>query len=214
MATPNDIDELVAIVPHCSYDFVSAVYQVSKLDYGATFDCLYNKDGTLEAVLELMKEKTSMIEEIEDPPRIRINTDNTEDWVESAFSFYKSQRFLKSSGVRINVQDNPGIDAGGIRRDFYSRVYEKLATGYLGIFEGKRSRLRPAFTLSVLASDTLKHLGTMIAHSILMDNIGFPYLSPAAYYYMANKLDIAVTLITDDDVSDRTRYIIKEVCQS
>ena len=27
------------------------------------------------------------------------------------------------------MQDNPSIDAGGVRRDFYSRVYEKLASG-------------------------------------------------------------------------------------
>ena len=158
-----------------------------------------------------MIEKFSLNDENEDPPRIRIGSDKIKDWVESAFLFYKSQRFSTSCVVRISIQGNPGIDAGGVRRDFYSRVYEKIATGYLGIFEGKPSSIRPAYTLSTLTSDTLKYLGIMVAHSILMDKIGFPFLSPSIYYYMANRLDTAITLIADNDVSDKTRYILKEV---
>lgn len=107
------------------------MYQVSNLDFAATFDCLYNKDGTLEAVLSLMKEMRLNVNEIENPPRIRFATHKREDWVESAFSFYKSRKFDTANGVRIIMQDNPGIDAGGVRRDFYLRVYEKLASGHL-----------------------------------------------------------------------------------
>ena len=170
---------------------------------------MYNKDGMLEAVLSLMKEMGLNVNEIEDPPRIQIAIHKREDWVESAFSFYKSRKFDTASGVRIIMQDNPGIDAGGVRRDFYSRVYEKLASGHLGIFEGRSSHLRLAFTLCILTLDTLKHIGITTAHSILMDRIGFPYLSPSVYYYMADSVDTSITLISDHDVSDKTRYTAK-----
>ena len=210
----TDLQELVTLMPHFTYNFICAVYQVSNLDFAATFDCLHNKDGTLEAVVSLMKESVLTANEDMDPPRIRIATHKIEDWVESAFSFYKGKKFNTDKSVRVTMQDNPSIDAGGVRRDFYSRVYEKLASGYLGIFEGKTYHLRPAFTLSVLTSDTLKHLGAMVGHSILMDKIGFPYISPSLYYYMADSVDTSITLVSDNDVSDKTRYIVKEVCQS
>lgn len=102
MSNPStDLQELITLMSHFTYDFISAVYQVSNLHFTATFDCLYNKDGTLEAVLSLMKEMGLNDNEIEDPPRIRIATHKREDSVESAFSFYKSRKFHTANGVRI-----------------------------------------------------------------------------------------------------------------
>jgi len=123
-----------------------------------------------------MKGIVSTGDEIEGAQRIQIHTCNTEDWVEATFVFYKSKHFIKSRNVKISVQgmhQYPGSDAGVVRRDFYLQTYEKLATGYLGIFKGQRSQLRPAFTMSNSAS---WHNGATYT-SILMDRIGFPYFS-------------------------------------
>ena len=61
-------------------------------------------------------------------------------------------------------------------------------------------------------SDIPKNFGQMIAHTLLMDGIGFPYLSPPCYYYMTGKLNTTVTFITDEDVSSRVCHVLKQVC--
>lgn len=156
--------------------------------------------------------KENLLNDVEDPPKIHVDkASSTEDWTESALTFYKSSRFNKSAEVMLSIKGDPGIDAGGIRRDFFSRIFQKFASGYLGIFEGPASRVRPAYAMAILASGTLKSVGTMVAHTMVMDGIGFPFISPVLYYYMADQLDFAVTMINSDDISDRVKYIIKEV---
>ena len=83
--------------------------------------------------------------------------------------------------------------------------------GYLDMFEGPHNRLRLTFKISVLNSGILRIFGKMIAHTLLMDGVGFPYLSPSCYYYMAGKWNIAVTFISDEDVSSRVHHILKQV---
>ena len=111
----------------------------------------------------------------------------------------------------IILEGQPAIYIGGVRRTFFSIVYKKVVSGYLDIFEGPCKRLRPAFKISVLNSGVLKILGQMIGHTLLMDGMGFPYLSPASYYYMAGKWNTAITYITDEDVSSRVQHLLKQV---
>ena len=68
------------------------------------------------------------------------------------------------------------------------------------------------FKASVLSSGMLAKIGTMIAHSILMDGQGFPYLAEYCYYYMAGCSDRAITCITEDDLSLDVKRILKKVC--
>ena len=81
----------------------------------------------------------------------------------------------------------------------------------MGIFEGPPNRLRPSYKMSTLNSGVLKTIGQMIAHSLLLDKLGFPYLSPPCYYYMAGKWDTAVMYITDEDVSSRVHNVLLKV---
>ena len=55
----------------------------------------------------------------------------------------------------------------------------------MDFFEGDGSRVRPVCTVSSLSSGILKTIGTMIGHSIIMSNIGFP-LSRVMYYLIQN----------------------------
>ena len=113
--------------------------------------------------------------------------------------------------MNIIVAGQQAIDIGGICQTFFSAVYKKIVSGYLDIFEGPCTRLRPTFKLSILNSGLLKILGQMIGHTLMMDGMGFPYLSPPCYYYMAGKWNTAITLITDEDVSSRVHHVLKQV---
>ncbi len=79
------------------------------------------------------------------------------------------------------------------------------------IFEGPPNRLRPAYKASLLSSGMLKNVGTVGAHSILMDGQGFPFLADYCYYYIAGCYDLSVTCITEEDIGIRDKSVINEV---
>ena len=144
---------------------------------------------------------------------ISINSlDNKDELIASAFQFYKKHQHYPLCDLSITLQMQPAIDAGGVRRAFFTKIFDHLAGGYMGIFEGPPNRIRPSYKMSTLNSGVLKTIGQMVAHSLLLDKLGFPYLSPPCYYYMVGKWDIAVTCITDEDASSKVHNVLLKVC--
>ena len=204
----SDLDQLIAAAPEFNPEYVTSIYELSNMNFATSFNCLIDNHGTLHAVLEMMK--TMM--EFDDTgylPKIYVNN-TIEDNVSAALQFYKSPRLNIRKGIVIEMLAAPGIDVGGIRRDFFSRVYQKLSSGYMDFFEGDGSRVRPVYTVSSLSSGILKTIGTMIGHSIIMSNIGFP-LSRVMYYYMCGDLNTAIINLELDDASEKVSYYVKEV---
>ena len=79
------------------------------------------------------------------------------------------------------------------------------------LFEGPPVKLRPVFKASILSSGVLSIVSTMIAHSLLLDGLGFPYLAEFCYYYIAGCYDQAVTCVTVDDVGMNVKSLIEKV---
>jgi len=71
---------------------------------------------------------------------------------------------------------------------FFAKVFAKLELDDC-LFEGSPIRLRPAFKTSLLSSGVPNTVGTMVAHSLLLDGQGFPYLSGYCHYYIAGCYD-------------------------
>ena len=87
--------------------------------------------------------------------------------------------------VRVTLDEQPAIDTGGVRRQVFSDVFALFATNkQFRLFEGQPCSVRPVHSADVRSSGMLKVLGTMIAHSVAMDGVGFPYLSPLSYWYI------------------------------
>ena len=95
--------------------------------------------------------------------------------------------------MRLRVDEEAVIDSSGVRRQVYGRVIETIGKGYLEIFEGPLNRLRPTCKPSNIASGLLKNFGKAVAHSLVMDQVGFPHLSSPIYFYMVGYGDVAVT---------------------
>ena len=203
----NEVQQLQEAFSNFPGEFISTLYTITNCDFVATVDSLLK--GDLLSILNLVKRNLMSGSEAD----IHIPESAKEkDWAIAAFSFYKSSRFSPQHTINIILGGQPAIDAGGVRRTFFSVVYENVILGYLDMFEGPSKRLRPTFKISVLNSGILKIFGQMIAHTLLMDGIGFPYLSPPCYYYMTGKWNTAITFITDEDVSSRVRHVLKQVC--
>ena len=54
-------------------------------------------------------------------------------------------------------------------------------------------------------------VGKMVGHSIVMDCQGFPFFSPACYYYMAGHVDTAISVTSMVDADERIKHAISKV---
>ncbi|XP_065887912.1 uncharacterized protein [Dysidea avara] len=150
---------------------------------------------------------------LDESPRIRLDDeDEYEDWLTAALAFYKYSKFDKHAAVRITIHGQPGVDAGGVRRQFFSIVFTQLVKpSATSLFEGEPCRLCPAYKATSLSSGLLRTVGTMVAHSILLDGQGFPFLAEYCYHYLTGNEDLAITAITSEDVSMGIKDILQKL---
>lgn len=129
-------------------------------------------------------------------------TTDDEDMVSDALAIYKDPSFDASRPLRITFNNQPAIDTGGPRREFFEKVFAKLANGYeaFKLFEGPPTKLLPTYSSRIAFSGIMKCVGKMIAHSISQCGIGISRLSPACYWYIVHE-DISKA-ISYADVSD------------
>jgi hypothetical protein len=206
--SPSPLKALCSKYSRYSTEAISALYDVFGRDYLAANECLAC-GVSIKQVLGVLQEKFITIA-LEEGPKIRLEIDDTvDDWIDSAFSFYKGTKFLKNAPVRLVLLNQPAIDAGGISRQFFSEIYERLALGSHGLFEGEKDAVRPVFNMGLVP--VMKIFGIMIAHSLLIERIVFPYLSPSLYYYMLGHHDVAASLIKKEESSAKVQHVLNEV---
>ena len=192
---------------------------MSKEQLQCVYDLCLCFDRTVEALLEgpsLEALRNLAVSRITVPleacPKIRLHADDDEDdWMEAAFTFYKNRSFDRKAGIRISIHGQPAVDTGGIRRQFFSVVFRKLALESTGIFDGPPNRLQPAYKTSMLTSGTLTTIGTMIAHSFVLDGQGFPFLAEYCFYYIVGCCDLALSYITINNTTENVKRIVTEV---
>lgn len=126
---------------------------------------------------------------------------------------YKSPDFDPSLPLEVSYVDQPAIDMGGVRRQFYSTFIKELAT-QMHLFEGdyEQGRLLPSVNHEAIISGTFKLFGKVIVHSVLMDGPGFPCFPPAIYRYMAGvNMEQVLPYLSADYLPGDIRYVIDQV---
>ena len=103
--------------------------------------------------------------------------------------------------MRVCIYGQPAIDAGGVCKQFFAVVFGELAC--------TAAKLLSVFNASILSSGVLSAVGTMIAHSLLLDGQGFPYLSKYCYNYIAGHCNQAVACVTIDDTGENVKLLLK-----
>jgi hypothetical protein len=183
------------------------VYELSSSSFGSACDCLDNL--SLDSLLKLVRDKY-ILHATEDAPRIRISTsDSHKDLLDTLLAFYKGSRFQKDSFVKVSIMEERVVDVGGVRRQLYSTVFNAVSVGEFELFDGIPSRIHPTVKPSNIASGLLKIFRVIIAHSLVM---GFTFLAPPAYYYMAGKEDVAASFLTHYDTSGQAHHVVVKVC--
>ena len=113
-------------------------------------------------------------------PTRKLNVDPEDLWTDVVAAYKGSFDFHIQ--IRILLHGSPAIDTGGVRRQVFTRVFEAFANNE--VFRLFDYHLRPIATEEARSSGLMKVLGSMIAHSVCEDGIGFPYLSPTCYHYI------------------------------
>ena len=205
----HDLARLTEIFSNLTAEQLKYVYSLpSKNKFDSAMNCLM-KGPTLEALRSLAM--AQLVIPLSESPCIRVDADD-EEIVGAALACYKHDRFNKAAYVKVSMRHQPGIDTGGVRRQFFAIVFSDIAMSRsIQIFDGPINRLRPSFRASNLSSGLVFTIGTMIAHSLLMDGIAFPYLSEYCYYYIAGYLNKALTCITIDDVGEQVKLVVEQV---
>ena len=198
------MDQLISLFEgELSADQISAIYLLTEKNYEKSFDCLI-EGPTIQSMLR------SMNVQFRSMPTVKIKVDQESVWADM-IAFYKGKGCMQAN-VRIQINNQPVIDTGGVRRQVYTQVYTDFANNeHVKLFDGPANYLRPACTAEARSSGLLKVLGSMIAHSIYQDGIGFPFLSPTCYWYLIGGENMALEFATLQDVPADTALLITKV---
>jgi len=183
---------------------VLAIYVLSGKKYDLTLQVLL-EGCSLKSILCLLNK------DFEDRPIARLNMDENSVWSDM-LAYYKSNKSIDMQ-IRVIPANCVAIDTGGIRRQAYSTVFLEFAENrHIHLFDGNTSRLRPATSAMARSCGLLVLLGKMISHSIFQDGIGFPYLSPACYWYLIGNEDMAIAHISFlEDLPKDSSVLVNQV---
>ena len=183
---------------------VAAVYMISGKNYDCALQCLL-EGPSLKSLITVMNNY------FEGKPTAKISLDLSTAWSDLV-SYYKGNKIDYGLQIRVALVGDVTIDTGGVRRQVYTQVYAEFAQNkHICLFDGAENCLRPAISAVARSSGMLKLLGKMLSHSICQDGIGFPYLSPACFWYLVGSEDMAIEHITLDDLPADTATLIVEV---
>ena len=139
---------------------------------------------------------------------------DTDDQVMYVHSYCKSPDFDALAPISVYVKGQPAVDAGGVLRQVFGEVFTLLCNneGIKHIFTGEPYRKVPVFSNEFVVNGFFEVLVKMISHSLVQSGSGFPYLSPAVYWYLATgDLQAALGKVSCADVTNKEllRYIEK-----
>lgn len=135
---------------------------------------------------------------------------NEDTLFEDCFSYYKNPNFDPETPIRIKFENQPGIDAGGLTRQFFMLVSHQIIDK---LFEGNAGNMLPKTSANTILSEIYVAVGKVIAHSIVHGCQGLPFLSPAVYNYICSgSISKAARFVTLEQVANGVYvHYIKEI---
>ena len=131
-----------------------------------------------------------------------------------AVAFYKTATNNDlSRPLRVQFEGEDGVDAGGVRRDFFRSLFVKFAEPGRGLFEGPSNKLWPVHNVIAYRTGMFKLVGTVIAHCILQCSMGMPSSAPALVKYIMTECedDCIANICLKDIPESETKAMLLEV---
>ncbi|KAH3825145.1 hypothetical protein DPMN_127018 [Dreissena polymorpha] len=156
---------------------------------------------------ETIREHASLFisQDMEDPFHIEVRRSHV--FRDALQSIRFAQGDLHSP-LRLTLTGEEGVDLGGLRREFWSLFLNQATMSSL--FTGKAGRLTLAKNYIELKRGTFRHLGQLVALSILQDGPGLPIFADVVVNHLLDRrvgLDI-------EDLPDSLVNSLKEMDDS
>ena len=184
---------------------ISAILNLAKQNIQLAEECLIT-GPTLQKILELWHTNCQ---------HFHSNMVEIDQSTECAdlISFYRKTNIdFSCHSTMFRLKNQPAIDCGGVRRHIYTSVLKKLSqNNKCYLFQGPTNHLRPFYNAHTAETEIFKVLGMIVGHSIIQEGIGFPYLSPLCYWYIAAGRKVAMKHYTDDDTGEDCSYFVTRV---
>lgn len=124
---------------------------------------------------------------------------------QDSISIFKNPSFDMSKPCKVNFEDEPSVDGGGPKREYFTLLLSSLLSPNIPVrlFEGQSNRILPIHNADALRAHLFKVAGKMIACSVVNGCPCFPHFSPAAYTYMStSSIEAVLDVITVEDIPD------------
>ena len=207
MPEQNTLEQLLGIFVDTgkfSERQVRTVFDLSDCDFEKTMECLL-EGPTIQGLVRLHQKMFC------GKAATKFYIDSDDLWPDMV-RYYKTG-VNTSKPIRVILDEQPAIDTGGVCRQVFSDVFTLFANNkHFRLFEGEPCSLRPVHSANCRSSGLLKVFGTMVAHSIAQDGVGFPYLSPLSYWYIAAGEVESLQHIGLSDVGSDVADVITKVC--
>lgn len=147
---------------------------------------------------------------------LNLSIDRNQDILPQAMRKYKHPNFDVSKVLNVSFQGEPGLDAGGLTREYFHLLMNRLQipAESFNLFEGTRGHLVPINNYDFLSGGLFILVGKMILHSVMNACVGMPGLSPAVVSYITSGTrDSCVEHIVIEDVPDPVyQEKLRKVC--
>ena len=198
ITTSSSLDTLLSLKQ------IQALYRHSGDNFDEAIECLMNGPSA-ESILKMVNARSMS------DPVVKVAVDSDDVWAD-VLAVYKQPRNLIGKRIRVILDNSPVIDTCGVRKHVYTSVFADFVSNkHVRLFDGSQNSVRPCYSAEARCSGLFKVLGTMVGHSILQDGIGFPYLSPAAYWYIAAGEEKALEYVNPAVVGGDTAYAVTKV---
>ena len=103
---------------------------------------------------------------------------------EDTVALFKSSRFDPTKSPRVKFEDEEGIYAGGLRREYFTLLM-KAVTNHPALLEGQENKRAITYNTSAFQSKAIA--GRMIGCAIMHCDIGVPVFSKSMYYFISHE---------------------------
>ena len=200
------LDELLSMFAgKLSPKQVISVFRLSQDHLEPSIECLLT-GPTLDGILKMMMQRYDTF------PAAKLYVEASDAWSDTVAYYKRPSADPSSHRIRVVLQGQPAIDTGGVRRQLYVSVLRDFAENvHMRLFDGPPNHLRPLYSAEARASGLFTVLGTIVGHAILQEGIGFPYLSPMCFWYLACGEETALKYASLVDVGSAVATVISKV---
>lgn len=183
---------------------IESIYKASGNNFTSTMECLL-KGPSLQSIKNMFNSRFSCC------ATVKVQIDPCEAW-EEFVAFYKSPHLDVTKQLRIQLNDQPAVDVGGVHAQLYTTVLDDFSQNRrIRLFDGSPRWLCPHYSAESRSSGLFKVLGTMVGHALAQDGIGFPYFSPLCYWYIVDGEERALQNLSMNDVGKNVEVFLTEV---